>query len=453
MANSSNRGERQGPRPGAGLLRAAWRFVASRGFATAVLLCWIALLLVWVVPFQVYGLPTAQVRGIVLTEPFFLVVYALLLVADVACMIARLPARLREARGGGAGAFARGAAGVPVGASAETVARTLRSSGYGRQRATDRGGVAVKRGPSAIGSVVFHLGFVLLVVGIALWEGPYATFRGTATLAEGESFDGSAPKAFADVAKGSPSAVSGLRFTVDRIRPEFHRDILLFTKLEAAITDSARTTFPVRLSDPWFPDAETMVAIEDFGYAPVVRAQSAAGGAVVSVYKLRAFPAGTKDSLTVTGMAPSSYRIDVEVYGDYRDRSGKPGTATFNLTDPRLRIGVTRVASNGTEKPLFAGRVVRLGEPILLPDGTVTFESVSHYGVFRITRSPAGPVVLLALALCLVGAVSRLALPREVAEWRESEGGIELAVWRDVYGPWDAGRDRISRSMKGDDGA
>lgn len=431
------------------LLRRIMRFLSSPQLGTVLVLVWALLLVVWVVPFQFYGLPQQQVRAIIGAEYFFVAVYVAVLVSTVACLIPRFRSIVERARrmpSAVASPRIQGAVEVESAWDAGRAERCLARAGF-RIRVTGDGWVwGVKRRWAPLGSLLFHASFLLLAA--AVLAGYYLpAFSGSAVLAEGESFTGARSQYEDAENKGSAKRTPRVSFTVDSITPRFYRDVLLFTRLDAGIrTPQGPRT--VAVGTPWFPDATTMVRIEDFGYALEVEDRFAPRSPRRSAYKLHAFPSGQADSFEYVSQAPGSndkYIVTAVIYGDYRpSRRSVPGVASFNLSDPRVLVTVQRLLSNGERRTLVDRRLARAGTTFRLPSGAFKIVGVSEWGRFRVTSEPAMPLFLLAVVLGLTGVVLRMAFPRVEALLATVPEGVAVSVRQDLYGLSVKASDRLA---------
>ncbi len=430
--------------------RALARLLGSRRFAVAVMLAWVGMLLVWVVPFQFYGLPNDQVRTIISREPFFRVLYVALAANTVACVSLRVRSAWRRATGAldraDSGA-SRAARSLPLAFDSRKAESALKRAGARRIESAPGRVWGVRNRWSPIGTVVSHTGLVVLVIAASVAAWPGGTFDGEVVVAEGEAFGG-LPEEYASVI-GTPTTYPPLAFAVRRVTPEFHEDILLFTKLEAELAPDEGSRRLVRVSDPWIVSPTTALLLKDFGYALEVRSELETSAPSTSVFKLKAFPSGQEDSFELADPSPGvsdSYRFDVTVYGDYVDRDGAPGVRSFNLADPRVLVSVTRLLSNGEERRVVDRALVRPGGRVSLPGGDVVIGAVTHWGRFRVWRNGATPIALLGVLLGAGGLAGRLLFPRWEATVAAADGGCTLAVWTDVYGGRRVG-DAVAREL------
>jgi hypothetical protein len=401
------------------------------------MLIWLGLLLVWIVPFQLYGLPAEQLRNIIYREAFFIWVYVALAVVTVSCVTARAgDAWKRALRAPAVGTKLR-PVGQPVGIAgawdSARAMRALQAAGLGRRVEGDGWVWGVRHRWSSLGTVASHLAIVLVILLGAWWVSRPEPFQGSVLVAEGERFDG-ALSSYVETMGAEPPAVA---FDLVSVDPRFHEDVLLFTRLDCQLVSNTGRTHSVRLGKPWYPEPTTQVAIEDFGWtAEVLGGRESTTVVGPSVYKLQVFPPGSPDYIDVA-IEDARYRLKVVVYGDYIDRDGVPGVRSFNLTEPRIGLSAWRILANELPVEIFKDRVIAPGEQVSLAgEDSVVVLDVATYGKFRISRVFPVPAALVVGLLMLAGFSARLVVPRVEAVLAPGEGGsVELRVRSEIYGP------------------
>lgn len=412
------------------------RMLGSRRFATALIIAWACLLVIWVIPFEFYGLPRDQIKEIIYGELFFRLVYGLVALSTLGCILPRIPSAVRKAlRVPSTLSRPR----VPTHRSSAVVGawdaakarRIVAQDGYGHLVEGEGWVWGVRNRWSPLGSVAFHVSLLLLMLSVTLLLVPSSTFSASAVVAEGESFD-SEEGVFSDRATPEvppPPAA----FTVRSIEPRFYKDLLLFTQLDSVLVDELGNTRSMSLAAPWIVNPMTLLAIEDFGYSLAVKDTVESSSSVPpQVYKLKAFPSSLSDSFD-RNIGANGYRFTVRIFGDYIDRSGMPGTKSFNLTEPRIEVAVARVLSSGQTIEVVPARLVKPGDSIKVENGSVTFERVSYYGEYRLTRNLAAPFIFVSLLLLCVGTFARLLFPRREAVIANEDGGVFVAVNDEMY--------------------
>lgn len=425
------------------------RTLGSYRLSVVLMLAWVSLLLVWVAPFHVYGLPEGQVQQIVRSETFFLVLYVLYAINAIACLLVRLPAVLARCKvreeiddlmlpsGPGARVSAGGARSGSVG-----LAQALARAGFRHVVAGDGRAWGVKRRFGPLGTLVLHAAVLVLFAGGAAFYRPGGTFAANSVVAEGETFTGEEDAYVEVLSRGTPPDPSAVTFSLDSVAPEFHSDILLFTRLDATVHRPWDERIEMSLASPWVVSPTTVVAIEDFGYAPVFTV----GGETIS-YKTSTFPPGATDTIEVS-VGDAKYELDLKVFSDYFEKDGEPASRTFNLANPVLEVSARKVLSNRTEVTLESGHLIRPGESIDVDGARIRLDDVTYYGVFRVVSSATIPVVVAGLLLVVAGASMRLLFPR--TETLVVVDGEDIVVWvkRDLYGRSSRLAQRVARRVE-----
>ncbi|MDT8434015.1 MAG: cytochrome c biogenesis protein ResB [Anaerosomatales bacterium] len=420
---------------------------------------WLLLLVVWVVPFELYGLPSAQIRAIVLGEPFFQVLYALLVISTVGCIVPRVGRNVRRARSGPTvNSRPTDSAGNELtDEHAEVWAARLKRLGFRRVvRAPDFvWGVRNRWAPLC--SSAWHLAFVGLVVSMTLYLADGGPTIVKFALTEGETFLGQEQQ-FVDPDSGDVYARLGGNplppLSVERIDVEFFKDMLLFTRLEALMSEGDGQR-QMSVGNPLLVDPTTWVAIEDFGYSLDVEFRPPQGESQERVYRTNTFPSGTADTFDSpqlgTGTAARTYRLDVRVFGDYVDDEGAPTIQSFNRSNPYVEIAASRVLANGEMRRVLEPTVMPVGSTVDLGNDAIVIRGMPYYGVFRMVRTPWALAVLISFALVAGFAALRLLFPRiEVLVLASADGGPDVRVNRELYGDTGEYAGRVRHKLRDD---
>lgn len=410
------------------------RTLGSWRAAALLVVAWATLIVVWIIPFQFYGLPATQMRNIVYRETFFQVLYAALTVSTLACMGLRIGYVWRKAkRVPSADAeprlpedFTRAASDLGT-----AVAR-VSGNGFRLSVSSESWAWGVRQRWSSLGTFALHGAMIVLVAsGLVATYGP-KPFTGEAVVSAGETF-ASRPEQWVSIQPDGAKPPQ-LSFTVEEVKADFYRDLLLFTKLEARVAEDGGRTRNIALAQPWVAGPATLVAIKDFGYSADVVSSTEASESPLRTFKLKVFPSEITDSFDVS-VGAKTYRVYLRVYGDYVDREGSPGNRSFNLTNPRLLVSAKEVLTSKAEVERVPERLLAPGEPLVVPGGEVTIRAITRHAVFRVTVLPVAPYLFIAMLLAAVGAWLRLVSPRrEVTLVKDGETGVAIIVMDDTYG-------------------
>jgi hypothetical protein len=367
--------------------------------------------------------PPHVVRSIAALVPFWLV-YGLLLVNTGVCLWNRLPTLRRDLslRPRWGERPPDWSVDVDRQVGPEDARRLLGGLGY-RPAWEDAGRVGgVRRRWTALGTYLFHGAFFLLAIGFLLTL--LARQESRVWVAVGEEFDSrsdqflstSAPRIFS-------AGVPSLGFRVDRISPEFWRDQMLFTSLEADLEFPGGSTSTTRINRPLWVGPATFLRLSGFGYTPRYELVDRDGGVVDSAFvKLNVFPPGQRDYFVVPGYP---HRFYVEVLPDFEMQEGSPVNRSLNLANPGVVLRVAR-----GRLPL-GGTFLATGQGFEFEGLTMRFPEIRYWGEFSIVGDPGAPVLFAAYLLGFVGLLLKLPGRRREAEWRagSDERNATLVGW------------------------
>ncbi len=376
-------------------------------------------------------------------------IYVALLGALVACLVPRTRALLRMLRARPPRATARFeryhnhttlVAAVPPGEATETASKVLAGRRF-RLAAHPGGEVAGEKGYlREVGSLLFHVSFLLLLVGLALGKG--FGYRGQISLVEGEeaanarvNYDSFSPGRFF-----GPESLARFTLRLDDFANSFHPDGTpsQYAASLVAFDQSGRQLEhqTVRVNRPMTVDG-VRVFQSDYGYAPLLRVTvKGRGGKRLTpqdgpLLTLRDPATEVSNGAVKLPMLDPQVGLDVTMFTGLETGEGPGGRPTI-ANDPRLvnpvlvvfpwagDLGADRAQSVFTLdrsklRPL-AGRplIIPLGGKASLPGGlgTVAFTGVRQYSVLTLARDPGVPLVAAAAALILLGLLPSLYVTR-----------------------------------------
>ena len=375
----------------------------------------VALLLVWLVPFQLTGQPEETVETIAWTWWPFQLAYAAAGSSIAVCTWRRVVRDVRRAaRGPRIAAAPPAGARVAAGLSLSEARSGLESRGMLVLGETAGALSATRQRMAPLGGSFFHAGILLVALAFMahLATAEEISFR----VIEGQGF----PEAMA--ASGVDPSASGMEvldaYTLDGVWPDYYEDYLLFTRLEADIELADGTVRTASLSDPLWLDPLTLLSIQDYGFAPGLRVESLSTGHVAdSVVAMQVFPPGAEDSVD---FPEAGLRVVARLYPDHGVVDGRDVSLSYHAYDPRLLL--TLVHPGGS--PEFLGRgLVGVGDAVSGGDLSVTVIGLYTYGVFRVTRSWGVPLFVLAALSMVAGVAIRVFMRRlDVVVWETDEG-------------------------------
>lgn len=420
--------------------RRVQRFLTSPRTAAWLLGAWVTLLVVWVLPFTLAGQKEDTVGAIALDWLPLRVLYWAIAIVTLMCTAARVMRDLRRCSRRGvprrASTLGRDET-IFVGLGLDDFAERLSSNGFDVERNGEALSAVRGRLRPLWGSL---LHFALLLLVIALIVNGTTKKEAGIELIEGQS----AAEFFANTTP-RPATLSFKDalgdFRLKTVSPRFYQRYLLFMQLEAVAQWRGESRH-FSLAEPLWLSPTSYVSIQDFNYAPKITVKSSSGKVIDdTVSSLKLFPPGSSDAVDVV---PAKIRIQLRVFSDHRTVGGRDVSWSYNLNRPRVYVTVFERVAGVPEERILARRLVGLGEPITLPDGTtVTVSHIYNVGTFRLASAPWMPAVALSGLLVLLGAAGRLLMPREDVVARSVEGGVLFDARRDTLGRGRSTTDRI----------
>lgn len=255
---------------------------------------------------------------------------------------------------------------------------------------------AVKNRYSPIGSLVFHLSFVPVLLGTLIIF--HTRFSGDAYVAEGQFFSGGSSeykirRRYSDLRTKLPDVT----FQVERFAPRFYDLDALSLKTSLAVTYNGRTARgDCDVNRPFNMDSLSIL-IADLGAAPLFRILDSDGSTFAEGYTLLNIIRGTSDDYVVPG---TPYTLRLKMWPDYYlGADGKSYTKTFAFNNPRFEVSVFREGKLESEGNIIKspGDAVHFGSMrLLIPD-------IRYYGKFVVVEEHGGAVLIVGFLLMVSG--------------------------------------------------
>ncbi|HEX3032930.1 MAG TPA: cytochrome c biogenesis protein ResB [Bacillota bacterium] len=414
------------------VLKKLYRLLGSRNASVLTFTMLILLFLVWLLPFQIYGVPAQVVRNIANNQWLFRIPYLLFFLNALLCLLQSLPTNLRRMSHPIAlpdrdrmqqlpltatliaGAYAARGPGesVPPGGphgDLKGIKQVLRRHGFFTLRQNETSLAACTNRYSPLGNLLLHASFFLIPLGIFI--SLYTAFSGYAVVTEGQTFNAGEKASYVNLEPtingANHPALPPVSFRLDAVRPVFWEDKLLFSDLSAGVTyeeEGISRYKIIRLNSPWYYRGN-FIALRGFGYAPYYVFKDKAGQVLdESFVNLKVFPSGFEDSFTVKDFA---YRINVTIYSDYTVKNGKFETKTQNLANPILLVKLT-----DDKNKIKYEKAVLPGDPLYYNGYSLLFPEICYYGEFSIFHDPGIWVVFSGLLMACLGLIIKLGFYR-----------------------------------------
>jgi hypothetical protein len=251
---------------------------------------------------------------------------------------------------------------------------------------------------AALGTYLFHGAFFLVATGFLLTLG--GRTQSVFQVAEGEIFQEAAP---------APD------FVVRRITPEFWRDQLLFTQLEADLGWEDGSTSVTRINRPVMTGPASFMRLSGFGYTPRYEILDRDGRILDSAWvKMNLFPPGQRDWFQPEGYP---HRIYMTLYPDpVRGEDGRVRSRSMNLNDPVIELEVYR-------GHVFLGAAtLRTGERFGFEGLALRVAEIRYWGEFSLVRDPGIPLLFFGFGIGMAGLILRLPGKRSEVIFRPADG-------------------------------
>jgi hypothetical protein len=291
---------------------------------------------------------------------FFYFPYTLLFVNLVFGMIKRFPVLIRMCR------FPKRTPRAPApllevelegaGLDAADIANLLRRRGY--RLLSEEGRVYGLRGRfSLVGSWVFHVSLLILMVTGFFLMGAQKTFRGTLAVGEGERFDlHSTP--FLSAKVRPPKDLPPLQFQVEAI--EFVAEDIDLLRFESTLLTPEGKRTVVGINRPYRAPPYQVMS-QGFGYMPGWAVKDMRGRVVSSGWvKLVPFPLEVEDLFSLGSRVGGLVRVTF--YPDYKKIGDEERSQSYEARNPKFKTRIEVQGETVFEGLLDPGQKVSMGE-------------------------------------------------------------------------------------------
>ncbi|AVX21378.1 hypothetical protein SAMN02745885_00644 [Carboxydocella sporoproducens DSM 16521] len=350
------------------------RAIGSRRAAHWALGLLIAVYLIWLVPFQIYGVPAWRIRNMAASGWVFLPVYWFFMLNLCLCLFF-----------------------------------------WARQ-----GGKAIYRWLSWL----MHAALILLIIAgvLARHSEPKVEFIVT----EGQTLDLSRRISYVTPEREmmAEGRLPKIIWRLDFIRPEFWEDKLLFTDLLAKISygsSQPEKTVSLRLGQPLVQDNLT-IGLQGFGYAPRYQVLDKQGRLVSgSFVNLTVFPPGQEDWFALENL---NWEVHLLVWPDAELKGNKVNNRSMNLRQPLLYVYVLEKSKKekDPEGALLAKGFLRPGDELEVQGYRLSFPEIRYYGHFWLVRDKSLPYLKVALLTVVTASLilTYIRWERGKGRWQEN---------------------------------
>ncbi|MFC2011247.1 cytochrome c biogenesis protein ResB [Chloroflexota bacterium] len=380
-----------------------WKFLQSRNLALVLLaVVLIAVTLAWL--FRLHE---------ILSSWSFLTVVALLLLNTMACSITRISnllnkaSRERESLDATHLARLKNRAELqtqkPLADVISTIKATLRRSGYRVVANPDnQASLFAEKGKlGEWGSIVFHLSFLLILLGV-IYSG-MTRYMGLMVLTEGQTFtEQSQDYLIATRVPFLGEKHQGFQVRLDNFQPTYYKgktgtDYVAYL----VVLENGREVKEkqLRVNQPLTYKGTTFL-LEHYGFAPRFILRDASGAELFNRFvNLRVLTEGAEDSFTIP---EAGIEVKARFYPDMIMVDGQMRTDSLRPNNPLMSL----VVSDGG-KTLFEG-AVPMEESIEFENTSLSFTELRYWTQYRVIKDAGGDTIIFAgFWLGVTGLVAR----------------------------------------------
>jgi hypothetical protein len=327
----------------------------------------------------------------------------------------------------------------PAGAAVTVVEQELQRHGYHTHAVCVAGNWKVhgnKGGSGVWGSVLFHVGLLLVLAAVVLSTS--ASFKASVKLIEGQAFDARVDRYGTQSAgRWYMPAAQPLTFRLARVDPDYEiKGASTVASLVEPTLEGKRSRFsppvPVHISHGLQHAGVTIHQGKETGFAPLVMIEDPAGKRVFEGYTRLATLAGSEKETyqDYVDIAAAEVRAEFELFPDAAYRDGAYLSKSAAPKNPVLHV-VLRERGK-----IVLDQFIRLTATASGGGYAVFFGGLRRWSQLDITDTPGVPVLLAATLLGSLGLALRLLRVRRrilVALPKTDQGGGSTVVF-DISG-------------------
>lgn len=289
--------------------------------------------------------------------------------------------------------------------------------------------IAVRNRYSPFGFLLFHVSFLLCLVGGLFVM--YTRFSGELVLTQGQDFNADI-RQFSRITKDAKifKALPPVGLRVESVKPLYEKDAGadkdvstdLDIRLKVKYWDDIRDEM-VKINQPVTRGPVSVLAI-DIGVSPLFVVKTAGGATLDGGYVSLNILKGQEDSFQFEGMP---YTFGVRFYPDHFVKDGQDASRSENLNNPVVRI---RIKSG--EKTVRDG-LLRPGHPMTFDSLTLSFEDVRYWVKFRLIREYGNVPLFIGYLFGALGLIMRLVFYQKTLHIAVEQQGAGARIWIDGW--------------------
>ncbi len=302
---------------------------------------------------------------------------------------------------------------VPEDLSPASIRSALRKEGY-RFYGTAHRFTAVKNRLSPLATLLFHLSFILILLGGITTV--YTRFSGTLDLAEGETFSGDMNHYGPSLRLPKIGSAPDARFVIEEISPEMERGTP--TRLKVSIRDRQGGLHVAEINKP-YKTGNTSFVIKDLGVAPLVILYDKKGRELDGAFVKLNVLSGRQDAFVMSG-----FELTVDYYPDYVEKDGTSATRSEEMNYPAFQLHIQQ------DKRFIARRIIKPGEHVKFGDYGLSLPKIVYWVRFYVVKERGLWIVYAGFCIATAALIWRLVFHRrEIAgSIKEQDGVTRLQI-------------------------
>jgi len=258
---------------------------------------------------------------------------------------------------------------------------------------------ALKNRFSPLGFLLFHLSFLLCLVGGLMIT--YTRFSGNLALTEGQRFDGDITQ-FHRI-KHEPKilhALPALGLYVEKVHPFYEGNVPveLVVVMKVLYDDEVKREV-LRVNEP-IKRGPLSIIVENIGVSPLFIVRGPSGEVIDGAYVSLNVLNGQEDSFQFD--TDRRFKFYVRFFPDYFVKDGVEGTRSIELRNPAIHLLIEK---NG--KTIYNGTIMQ-GQRAEMGPFSISFEDIRYWADFLIVREYGKGPLVTGFILAAIGLIMRL---------------------------------------------
>jgi cytochrome c biogenesis protein ResB len=260
--------------------------------------------------------------------------------------------------------------------------------------------IAIKNRFSPIGFLLFHISFLLCLIGGLLIT--YTRFSGELALTEGQEFRGDI-KQFHNIINDAKvlQKLPSLSLLLDKVEPKYENDIPteLLVKLKINYEGNMRNEM-IRVNEPVHRGPMSIIA-QSLGVSPLFIVQGPGGKELEGAYVTLNVLGGEEDAFQFD--TDRSVKFRVKFYPDHIVEDGVDRTRSIELKNPAIHLVVEKEGEVINEGTIMQGEYMDLGTHT-----KIGFKEIRYWAKFMIVREYGKMPLVAGFLFASLGLVMRL---------------------------------------------